>query len=250
MLSEKLVNKSELLNWIKKEVTSYCDRNNLPVLPVKYGHVPTGSKAVFAFPPARIQVWEKYSNWLTKHIPYNRVWHVHHSVTHELWHYRQYLYSLRQNKPITIEAFDEKETYNQGDTQADKIVGLMSSNEINPLGLSTILPQIGSGILSGIGIGTGWTMVDHVYKKMTKRANPGTPVTPEVTAKGIIELSRTRTATNEELSSLRRTLRKLEKEHASEFTIETQREGIKEAEAKLRSIDKQIRETRNLSRRK
>jgi len=42
----------------------------------------------------------------------------------------------------------------------------------NPIALSGILPEIGSGIVTGVGIGTGWTVVDHLYKKMFNKKNP------------------------------------------------------------------------------
>ncbi len=171
MLSSKFVDRIELLSWIKKEVASYCIRNSLPILPVRYGSVPPNSKAIFANLPSRIQVWEGYSKWLSSYSPYHRDWHVHHTIFHELWHYRQYLFALKEGKRITLDIFNENDAYIQGDTKADEILSNMSTEEVNP-----ILPVIGEGIVAGLGLGVGFKVVDHFYNKHVTK-NPAKPHT-------------------------------------------------------------------------
>ena len=159
MLSEKLVSKSELLVWIKRKVANYCDKNGLPVLPVKYGAVPPSAKAVFANLPVRMQVWEEYSEWLSSHSPSNRVWHVNHALYHELWHYRQYLFAKEHGKRITLSIFSESDAYSHGDVSADEVLSRMSTEEINP-----ILPLIGENIIAGLGLGIGFKAVENLFK--------------------------------------------------------------------------------------
>ena len=167
MLSGKFVSRAELLTWIKKEVAIYCNRNQLPILPVRYGTVPVTAKAIFAYPPPMIEVWQEYSKWLSPYLPYHRVWHVHHSLFHELWHYRQCLFALSQRKRITLDVFNENDAYTQGDTKADEILSNMSIDEINP-----ILPEIGSAMIAGVGLGLGFKGVELLTKQLRKKNPP------------------------------------------------------------------------------
>jgi len=171
MLSKKFISKTELLRWIEKEVTEYCSSNHLPILSVKYGSVPAGSKATFAYPPPRIQIWVRYSEWLSQFGPQNRVWNAQRALFHELWHYRQFLDAVRRGKRITIDVFSEDDAYVHGNIQADRIVSNLSQNEINP-----ILETIGSAAIMGIGLGAGFKFTDVVWNKFSKRKkNPREP---------------------------------------------------------------------------
>ena len=146
MLSSKFISKLELLTWVREQVANFCDRNELPMLPVGYGPVPAPAKAIFMYLPLRIQVWDEYYRWLNAFPPQNRVWHVHHVLFHELWHYKQFLDVRKRGQEITPDIFNEDEAYIQGYIQADRVTGIMQPDEINPF-----LPNRKYGI--GLGLG-------------------------------------------------------------------------------------------------
>ena len=102
MLSEKIVNRNEVLRFARRMVTDYCRTNRLALIPVQYGTVPFDAKAAFHYPLPKILLWIGIPNWLEKEFdePYTRVWALHSCIGHELFHYRQYLDITRRRIPI------------------------------------------------------------------------------------------------------------------------------------------------------
>jgi len=70
------------------------------------------------------------------------------------------------NKYMTLSV---KELTKQNEIAVGIIGQLVKEGKLNPIGLAGILPEIGSGIVTGVGIGTGWTIVDTVTKRLRRK---------------------------------------------------------------------------------
>ncbi|MBA7621902.1 hypothetical protein ES703_29272 [subsurface metagenome] len=121
-----------------------------------------------------------------------------------------------------------------------KVIGRM------PEGLPNLLQTPEGHIIERIATGKqrGWWKViigkvEYVGKtpeSAIEIAKSRGAILPEVTP--ALERQRLITAAKEELSLLRSGLRRLEKERASEYTLKVQREGIIEAEQKIKQLQK------------
>ena len=161
MLSSKLVNRAEVLNFARTKVRIYCTIHHIPLIPTIYGIVPSNAKAAFYYHPPKIILWSGISKWLEQYeVPQIRVWALHSCIGHELAHYIQYLDIIKKGAPIRLREL-ENEAQLSGRQYADDIVSEYTVEEINPL-----LETIGTAALTGVGLGVGFKAVNWGTSKL------------------------------------------------------------------------------------
>lgn len=172
MIGEKALSIKELLRMSERAIDRYCYRRNIPSIPASLapsGFLGEKDFAVFHIPTISIMLSPTAPKFLSRHTYYNRTWWLNYYIYHELTHYEQFLKLRKTKNHITRDQFDEWEAIREGQLYADRTMKTYSEEVINP-----ILPEIGSGIVAGVGLGVGFKLIDHFYSKHVKKnlANP------------------------------------------------------------------------------
>ena len=168
MIGKLSLQHDRLLSILGKGITDYCKKYYLPRIFASYGYVSGAGGIRFKYEHSlpHIVVHPKLSKYLLRRNEFGRVYYLLEAIGHEMTHYRQYLRARAPGIPITKKIFLENEAYAEGMRFANTEIWKFDSKEINP-----ILPAIGSGIVSGVGLGIGFKAIDAAWNKMTKK-NP------------------------------------------------------------------------------